>query len=75
MTVITTTQTKAPKLLFVDDDASILSQFRLAFDEEYDPKVLRAALRYGYTVDTERVGRGVRFLARRRLPLQVGCLL
>ncbi len=35
-----------------------------AFSDEYDPKVLRTALRYGYTVETERVGRGVRFLAR-----------
>ncbi len=35
-----------------------------AFGDEHDPKVLRAALRYGDAVDTERIGRGVRYLAR-----------
>jgi hypothetical protein len=35
-------------------------------DEEQEPRVLRTALRYGYGMDTERVGRGVRFLARSR---------
>ena len=35
-----------------------------AFADEFDPKVIRAALRYGYTLETERVGRGVRYLAR-----------
>ena len=35
-----------------------------AFADEYDPKVLRTALRYGYPLETERVGRGVRYLAR-----------
>ncbi|MHC4774929.1 MAG: vWA domain-containing protein, partial [Planctomycetota bacterium] len=36
------------------------------FDDEEEPKVLRTALRYGYSMDTERVGRGVRYLARSR---------
>lgn len=35
-----------------------------AFADEFDPKVLRAALRYGYALSPERVERGVRFLAR-----------
>ncbi len=35
-----------------------------AFADESDPKVLRSALRHGYAVDTERIGRGVRYLAR-----------
>jgi Mg-chelatase subunit ChlD len=35
-----------------------------AFDTEEEPRVLRTALRYGYSVDTERLGRGVRYLAR-----------
>ncbi len=35
-----------------------------AFADEYDPKVLRAALRYGYPLETDRVARGVRYLAR-----------
>ena len=35
-----------------------------AFADEYDPKVLRAALRYGYALETDRVARGVRYLAR-----------
>jgi Mg-chelatase subunit ChlD len=34
------------------------------FDAEEEPRVLRTALRYGYEMDTERLGRGVRFLAR-----------
>ena len=34
------------------------------FDDEDDPRVLRAALRYRYPADRERVGRGVRYLAR-----------
>ena len=34
------------------------------FTDEYNPRVLRTALRYGYALDTDRVGRGVRFLAR-----------
>jgi len=34
------------------------------FDTEEHPLVLRAALRHRYTLDTERLGRGVRFLAR-----------
>ncbi|MHC5008056.1 MAG: hypothetical protein ACYTGF_11930 [Planctomycetota bacterium] len=34
------------------------------FDEEQEPRVLRTALRYGYTMDTQRIGRGVRYLAR-----------
>jgi len=34
------------------------------FDDEPEPRVLRTALRYGYTMDTQRVGRGVRYLAR-----------
>jgi Mg-chelatase subunit ChlD len=37
-----------------------------AFDTEQEPRVLRTALRYGYALDTERVGRGVRYLARSR---------
>jgi hypothetical protein len=35
-----------------------------AFDDEQEPRVLRTALRYGYAMDTQRVGRGVRYLAR-----------
>ena len=35
-----------------------------AFDTEEEPRVLRAALRAGYTTDIERLGRGVRFLDR-----------
>ena len=35
-----------------------------AFADEFDPKVLRSALRHGYAIDTERIGRGVRYLAR-----------
>jgi hypothetical protein len=35
-----------------------------AFDDEQEPRVLRTALRYGYTMDTQRVARGVRYLAR-----------
>ena len=35
-----------------------------AFGDEYEPKVLRAALRHGFPLDTERVGRGVRYLSR-----------
>jgi Mg-chelatase subunit ChlD len=37
-----------------------------AFDDEPEPRVLRTALRYGYSMDTQRVGRGVRYLARSR---------
>jgi hypothetical protein len=37
-----------------------------AFDAEEEPRVLRTALRYGYSMDTQRVGRGVRYLARSR---------
>jgi Mg-chelatase subunit ChlD len=37
-----------------------------AFDAEQEPRVLRTALRYGYEMDTQRVGRGVRYLARSR---------
>lgn len=35
-----------------------------AFDDEPQPRVLRAALRHRYDVDVERLGRGVRYLAR-----------
>ena len=35
-----------------------------AFDSELEPLVLRAALRHRYPMDTERLGRGVRYLAR-----------
>ena len=34
------------------------------FAEEHEPRVLRNALRCRYRIDTERLGRGVRFLAR-----------
>jgi hypothetical protein len=37
-----------------------------AFDTEQEPRVLRTALRHGYALDTERLGRGVRYLARSR---------
>jgi hypothetical protein len=37
-----------------------------AFDTEQEPRVLRTALRHGYSMDTERLGRGVRYLARSR---------
>ena len=36
------------------------------FDTEDEPRVLRAALRYGYDTDLQRLGRGVRFLSRSR---------
>ena len=36
------------------------------FDAEEHPLVLRAALRHRYPLDTERLGRGIRFLARSR---------
>ncbi len=35
-----------------------------SFDDEQEPRVLRAVLRYGYATDLERLGRGVRFLDR-----------
>jgi hypothetical protein len=35
-----------------------------ALDHEQEPRVLRTALRYGYDMDTARIGRGVRFLSR-----------
>jgi Mg-chelatase subunit ChlD len=34
------------------------------FADEHEPRVLRNALRFRYAIDTERLGRGVRFLAR-----------
>jgi hypothetical protein len=34
------------------------------FNTETEPRVVRAALSYGYAIDTERLGRGVRYLAR-----------
>jgi hypothetical protein len=34
------------------------------FADEHEPRALRNALRFHYAIDTERLGRGVRFLAR-----------
>ncbi|MCP3904255.1 MAG: hypothetical protein GY715_11540 [Planctomycetes bacterium] len=36
------------------------------FDDEQDPRVLRCALRHRYVVDVERLGRGIRHLAKSR---------